>query len=105
VRTLRLHPLWLLPCLLWLTGCVNRNDSTGSSGAGTVSPGAKDMPAGSVLAPTGLEQKKAHMNLDDAPRGAYLLPSKYMLMTPPTERPPPPGAQPRKILPRPMAPP
>jgi hypothetical protein len=106
VRTFRPHPLWLLPCLLWLTGCVNKNDATSSPGAsGSISPGMKDTPGGSALVPTVHEQKKAQMNPEDTPRGAYLLPSKYMLMTPPTERAPAPAVQPRKVLPRPPAPP
>ena len=88
MRMLRLIPLWLVFCPMGLAGCIGSNDP----------PPIPKLPAPGRLvqpgpdAPQTLGQNGGLRPDSPPPPGAFILPSKYMLMTPPNagnpDRPP-----------------
>jgi hypothetical protein len=83
---LRITPTLLLLGTFWLTGCAANNDATPTARSAS-GPGASGAPGVGVrphAAGKFLDSKMAPNRPDaGAARGDFILPSKYMLMTPP----------------------
>jgi hypothetical protein len=79
VRTLRPTPLWLLLCPFLVAGCIGNSDPPPIPKVPAPGRLAPPTPTGPQVAGEDTSPKPASAQ----PAGGFLLPSKYMLMTPP----------------------
>jgi hypothetical protein len=82
VRMPRPTPLWLLLCPLWLTGCIGDRDSAPVPQRPAT---ARAVPPNAAGPAQVVGHDKGPNPADNAAsQGGFLLPSKYMLMAPPS---------------------